>query len=167
MILLILQISNYFQVTPRNSAAIRKLGSSSPSLNLQVKKPSSRLGSSNPDLKGETGFKKPAARINSAPKVDAKMPSQRFGFSNPDLNRPTGTRKPASSLSSSSQELDRDKSGYRAAATLASTTDTKKLAKPTSSVTLTGSGLASRLHSSSLKPRGVGEATKKSPLGKK
>jgi hypothetical protein len=106
----------------------------------------------------ETGFKKPAARMDSTSKDEAKIPGRRYGYSNPDLNRPTETQK---LLSSSSKELD--KSGSKAAVTIA----VKKLVKPTVSVTSTGSSFGSRLQSSSLKPRGVAESTKKSPLKKK
>jgi hypothetical protein len=122
--------------------------------------------SSNPDLNVETGIKKPAARMNSASKDEAKRPG-RFGFSNPDLNQPTGNCKPDNPLSSSSQELDRYKSGSKAAATRVATAVVNNVIKPSGSVTSTGSGIASRLHSFSLKPKGIGEATKKSPLRKK
>ncbi len=116
--------------------------------------------SSNPDLNVETGIKKPAARMNSVSKDDAKRPG-RFGFSNPDLNQPTGNRKPDNPLSSSSQELYGYKSGSKA------NPSATAVIKQSGSVTSTGSGIASRLHSSSLKPKGLGEATKKSPLRKK
>ncbi len=118
--------------------------------------------SSNPDLNVETGIKKPAARMNSVSKDDAKRPG-RFGFSNPDLNQPTGNRKPDNPLSSSSQELYGYISGSKANPSATAVVNNVR----SGSVTSTGSGIASRLHLSSLKPKGLGEATKKSPLRKK